>query len=410
MKIIKKGLAVILSLCIATSIFTVSVFADTVDVKNAVKLSQVVSLAKTLDVNFSIPKGLSDITGIQFELTMPKGFTVEGATSKLASSWEVDENGTVFILHNTEVKSLESTATAVGGVYGLLTLKLGITSGTAEGKYTAKVKVVDVTAGKKANLGDTAVDNEFTYCFHKTTKTVGAKAATCTANGYSGDKGCSVCGVVITKGKTINKLGHKTTTTTTKATLSANGKVVTSCTVCEAVISTKTISRIKTVKLSTTSYTYNGKAKTPSVTVKDYNGKTLKKGTDYTVSYTNNKKVGTATATVTFKGNYSGTKSLNFTIKPKTTSLSKLTAGKKQLKVTWKKNSSVSGYQIQYSTSKKFSSPKTVTVKGYKTTNKTIKSLKAKKTYYVRVRTYKTVNGKKVYSDWATKTLSKKTK
>ena len=243
-----------------------------------------------------------------------------------------------------------------------------------------------------------------------TTKTVGAKAATCTAKGYTGDKACADCGAVLEKGKETPALGHKLTTKTTKATLSANGKIVTSCTVCKAVTSTKTISRIKTVKLSTTSYTYSGSAKKPSVTVKDYAGKTLKNGTDYTVSYKNNKSVGTATATVTFKGNYSGSKKLTFTIKPKTTSLSKLTAGKKQLKVTWKKNGAVSGYQIQYSTSKKFTSPKTVTVKGYKTTSKTIKSLKAKKTYYVRIRTYKTVNGKKVYSDWSAKALSKKTK
>ena len=242
------------------------------------------------------------------------------------------------------------------------------------------------------------------------TKTVNQKAATCTAKGYTGDKVCADCGAVLEKGKETPALGHKLTTKTTKATLSANGKIVTSCTVCKAVTSAKTISRIKTVKLSTTSYTYSGSSKKPSVTVKDYSGKTLKNGTDYTVSYKNNKSVGTATATVTFKGNYSGSKKLTFTIKPKTTSLSKLTAGKKQLKVTWKKNSAVSGYQIQYSTSKKFTSAKTVTVKGYKTTSKTIKSLKAKKTYYVRVRTYKTVNGKKVYSDWSAKALSKKTK
>ena len=243
-----------------------------------------------------------------------------------------------------------------------------------------------------------------------TTKTVGAKAATCTAKGYTGDKVCADCGAVLEKGKETPALGHKLTTKTTKATLSANGKIVTSCTVCKAVTSTKTISRIKTVKLSTTSYTYSGSSKKPSVTVKDYSGKTLKNGTDYTVSYKNNKSVGTATATVTFKGNYQGSKKLTFTIKPKTTSLSKLTAGKKQLKVTWKKNSAVSGYEIQYSTSKKFSSAKTVTVKGYKTTSKTIKSLKAKKTYYVRIRTYKTVNGKKVYSDWSAKSLKKATK
>ena len=242
------------------------------------------------------------------------------------------------------------------------------------------------------------------------TEIVGVKAPDCTSKGYTGDKVCNDCGEILEKGKSIPALGHKLTTKTTKATLSANGKIVTSCTVCKAVTSTKTISRIKTVKLSTTSYTYSGSSKKPSVTVKDYSGKTLKNGTDYTVSYKNNKSVGTATATVTFKGNYSGTKSLNFTIKPKTTSLSKLTAGKKQLKVTWKKNSAVSGYQIQYSTSKKFTSPKTVTVKGYKTTSKTIKNLKAKKTYYVRVRTYKTVDGKKVYSDWSKKSLSKKTK
>ena len=216
------------------------------------------------------------------------------------------------------------------------------------------------------------------------------------------DTDCNICGAkrVIT---------HSFKTVTAKATLTKNGSIVKKCSVCGTTASTTIIYSPKTFKLSTTSYTYSGSAKKPSVTVKDASGETLKNGTDYTVSYKNNKNVGTATATVTFKGNYSGSKKLNFTIKPKTTSLSKLTAGSKQLKVTWKKNSSVSGYQIQYSTSKKFLGAKTVTVKSYKTTSSTLKSLKAKKTYYVRIRTYKTVNGKKVYSDWS-KALSKKTK
>ncbi len=96
--------------------------------------------------------------------------------------------------------------------------------------------------------------------------------------------------------------------------------------------------------------------------------------------------------------------------KPKSISISKLTKGKKQFKVTWKKTSGVTGYQIQYATDSKFKKNKTtVTVKGAKNTSKTIKKLKSKKKYYVRVRTYKTINGKKVYSSWS-KVKSVKTK
>ena len=157
-----------------------------------------------------------------------------------------------------------------------------------------------------------------------------------------------------------------------------------------------------TVKLSADSYTYNGKEKKPSVTVRDNNGRILKNGTDYTVSYKNNKNVGTATATVAFKGNYSGTKNLSFTISPVKTTVSRLTAGKKSIKVNiGKKSTQVTGYQIQYSTSKAFKSAKLKKVSGYKTTSVILTKLSAKKTYYVRVRTYRTVGGKTVYSGWS---------
>ena len=77
-------------------------------------------------------------------------------------------------------------------------------------------------------------------------------------------------------------------------------------------------------------------------------------------------------------------------------------AGKKSVKVTWKKVKGIKGYQIQYSTNKKFKKGnKTITVKSTKSTSATIKKLKSKKTYYVRMRTYKIVNGKKVYSAWS---------
>ena len=91
-----------------------------------------------------------------------------------------------------------------------------------------------------------------------------------------------------------------------------------------------------------------------------------------------------------------------YQINPKGTTLSKLTGGGKKVTVKWKKQTKqVSGYQIQYGTKKDFSNAKKVTVSGAKTVKKVIKSLKAKKYYYVRIRTYKTVSGKKYYSSWS---------
>lgn len=98
------------------------------------------------------------------------------------------------------------------------------------------------------------------------------------------------------------------------------------------------------------------------------------------------------------------------TVKPKKTSIKKLSKGKKKFTVTWAKVSGVKGYQIQYSSDKKLKkNNKSVTVTKQKTTKATFKKLKSKKKYYVRVRTYKTVNGKKIYSSWS-KVKSVKTK
>ena len=88
--------------------------------------------------------------------------------------------------------------------------------------------------------------------------------------------------------------------------------------------------------------------------------------------------------------------------KPKSASIKKVKGAKKAISVIWKKVGGVKGYQIQVATDKKFKkNKKTVTIKKQKTTKTTVKKLKAKKKYYVRVRAYKTVNGKKVYSSWS---------
>ena len=153
--------------------------------------------------------------------------------------------------------------------------------------------------------------------------------------------------------------------------------------------------------------TYTGKALTQTPVVK-LTGKTLKKGTDYTIAYKNNKNVGKATVTITGKGSYKGTVTKTFKINPKGTSVVKLTKANKAVTVNWKKQaakmktSRINGYQIQLATNSKFSkNKKMVTVKGYSKVAKKVTNLKSGKKYYVRVRTFKTVNKVKYYSPWS---------
>ncbi len=161
------------------------------------------------------------------------------------------------------------------------------------------------------------------------------------------------------------------------------------------------------VKLAATLYTYDGKVKKPAVTVTDADGKKIA-SSNYTVSYASGRKLpGTYTVKVTMKGNYTGTKTLTFAIRGKQMSVSKLTALSKGFKATWAKQSYVTGYQVQYSTSSKFTAKttKTATIAKYTTTSKTVTKLKASAKYYVRVRSYKTTKiGAKsynVYSAWS---------
>lgn len=192
---------------------------------------------------------------------------------------------------------------------------------------------------------------------------------------------------------------------TKAATVKAAGEKTFTCSVCNGV-TTKKIAKLKAApKLAKNTFVQNGKNRKPSVK-KIYNadGTLLKKGTDYTVTYQKNcKKVGTYKVTVKFKGDYSGTYKLSYKINPKAVSLKKVTKGKQSIKVSWKKAAGqVTGYRIAYSTDKNFKkNVKYVKVKGIKKTSATIKKLKANKKYYVKVRTYKTANGKTYYSTWS---------
>lgn len=165
--------------------------------------------------------------------------------------------------------------------------------------------------------------------------------------------------------------------------------------------------KVASVALSGTSYTYNGKVRTPSVEAKDSAGNAIPKS-EYTVKYDSGRKnVGQYKATITFKGKYSGTYYRTFRVLPKGTKLKKVSAGKKSFTAKWsKQKTQTTGYQVQYSQKKNFkSSAKTTTIGKTKTTAKKVTGLKKKKAYYVRVRTYKTVkiSGKKakLVSAWS---------
>ena len=193
-----------------------------------------------------------------------------------------------------------------------------------------------------------------------------------------------------------------------KATFNADGKLVTKCKSCGETLSTKKINKISSVKLSKSIYTYDKKAKKPTVTVKDTKGKKLKKGKDYTVTYAKGRKaIGNYKVTIQLKGKkYNGKETLTFRIAPAGTTVKSVKAGKAKVTVNWKQQTkNTSGYIIQCSTNKSFKGSILTTVSSNKAKSKQITKLSTKKQYYVRLCTYKNVkkNGKttKICSDWS---------
>ncbi len=172
----------------------------------------------------------------------------------------------------------------------------------------------------------------------------------------------------------------------------------------------ETGSTIASVVLSKTEYVYNGKEKTPSVTVYDENGRKISSAY-YTVSYRNNKKVGKAAVTITGCEGMEGTAEKTFRIRPRASTIRDVTAVENQITVKWKKISSqTDGYQIQAATNRKFTkNVKTRTVKDPAVTSKSIGKLLSQTKYYIRIRTYRTVSGVRYYSDWS-ETQSVRTK
>ncbi len=175
-------------------------------------------------------------------------------------------------------------------------------------------------------------------------------------------------------------------------------------------VKTSLVYKIDSVVLSNTKYSYDGKVHTPSVTVKNSYGKTLTKDNQYTVSYGKGRKLpGSYEVKVTFNSPYKGSETLNYRILPAVPEITGTARGKTAVKIGWKPDKTVKGYQVQYALNSNFTGATLKTIQSNTVENYTATGLKSGKAYYVRVRSFvkDTENGKTVtiYSPWSEKTI-----
>ncbi|MBR3785455.1 MAG: InlB B-repeat-containing protein [Firmicutes bacterium] len=263
-----------------------------------------------------------------------------------------------------------------------------------------------LTAGKKCSTcGEiTVVQNVTKKKAHKESAIPG-KVPTCTESGMTDGAACTTCNGILWSQQVIPALGHFGETSVTAATYKKDGEVRDTCGRCGTILSSRTISAIDKVKLSCSTYTYNGKAKNPTIMVKDKDGRIISNAF-YAVNVPKGRKnVGTYTYTITFKEQYAGSSKLKIVVKPAKPTWLKVSAKKNTVTVKWKKVSKqATGYEVMYSTSKSFkkgTATKTKKITKSKTTTLKLTKLKAKKTYYVKIRTYKVVGKTKYYSSWS---------
>ena len=412
----------------------VSVFkADTTETNTAIgtQTASFKNLTPNDTYNFYVARSLTADDLLASDNILDIRQAVAGEDGRMSVTYqprETDDNAVIFVVGSTP-KDLSGAQITIGNTTYNGTAKSVTAAVECDGKTLVEGRDYQVTGGFEITGTGTytlTIIGTGTYtgtasaaytvtCQHNYTESI-TKQPTCTEPGRK-TLTCSICGAV--KDTTsIPKTAHtyKNKKVTKRATTSKNGTFTAVCSVCGAE-QTEVIYAAKTIKLSKTSMTYNGKKQKPSVTITDAAGKKLKNGTDYKVTYPKKtQNVGKYTVTVTLKGNYTGTVKKTFTILPKNTAISKLTASKNTVTVKWRKQTKqTAGYEIQYSTSSKFTKKTTKTVKVTKnsTTSKKITKLKAKKKYYVRIRTYQTVKvGKKstkIYSGWSkAKTITTK--
>ena len=497
-----------------TSAYQLDISLNIVDSTNTV-VKEDAPLAAPITITIPVPASYQDVAFVLYHVTdqgkvqIPYTDNMDGTITFVTPSLspfilkaDLCVNGhvnaeelewtTVKAATCTETGSEEAVCTRCEGKLSRVTTALGHAFDT---EYTVDQKPDCVNSGSKSR--------HCSRCEEKTDitpidplghdpKDVKGKEATCTEPGLTAGSVCNRCETVLEEQKGIPETGHDwgAWETTKKAGFTENGKLTRVCANDGKHVETQTIyslsSSASAYTLSATSYKYNGKVQRPTVkSVKDSKGKVIS-SSNYTVSYSSGCiNAGTYSVYVKFKGNYSGTKTLKYTIAkatqtitasnqtktlgaalfslgakrtsgggtlsykssntavaavsskgnvqvksvaaatititaasntnyhaatkkitvtvlPKGTAISGLAnTAARRLTVSWKRNSAVTGYQIQYATSKAFSGAKTVTVRPNTKIATYISGLVKGKGYYVRIRTYKTVGSKNYYSAWS---------
>lgn len=317
---------------------------------------------------------------------------------------------TVSYFNNIKPGTATVTVTGKGNYFGELSADFRIECASHQYQETA-TREASCEAGGEIVYTCALCSESYTEAIPAAGHTIvtdNASAPTCVDSGLTEGSHCSSCGKIIKPQTAVPRLSHvPVSDVLRKASPPRDGQAATVCQSCHKQLGSQTIYAPESIILFKTDYTYNKRAQKPSVTVRDSQGAVIP-ASQYKVTYPAGcKNVGTYTVRITFNSSrYSGTMDAAFTISPKGTSLSKLTAGSKGFTARWKKQTAqTSGYQLQYATGKSFKNAGNTWASKSSSKSKKITKLKAKKKYYVRIRTYKTVkiNGKqtRLYSAWS---------
>ena len=299
----------------------------------------------------------------------------------------VNNNGRVTIKKGTTGSAIITVTANENNAYKKAVKTLSVTINKIDNKVTAGNIVKNYSKNSQTfNVNAKQNGNAtLTYSSNNKNITVDKNGKVTVSKGYVGN-------AIITITANENG-GYKKASTTINVIVNKVNNTISASNFTKTYSTKNQTFKINAKQTGDAKHTY--KSNNKNVTV-DKNGKvTVKK-----------KFVGSATITITSSsttGYNSSSKKITVTVNPSKVNISKLTNVKsKKMTIKWKRNSAVSGYQIEYSTDKNFKSGvKTVTISKNSTTSKTITKLSKNKKYYVRIRTYKTVSGKKYYSSWS---------
>ena len=374
--------------------YTVSYSGNTDAGTATVKITGKGSYSGTVKQTFTIKqKSIASSSSAASVSLSSSSFTYNGAAKKPTVTVKITLNSsTKTLTSGTDYTVSYSNNTDAGTATVKVTGK-GNYTGSVSKTFTIKQRSINSSSTGKATVSLSSTS--FTYNGAAKKPTVTAKM---TLNGST---------KTLTKGTDYTVTYSNNTnagTATVKITGKGNftGTITKTFTIKQRSINSSSTGKA-TATLGYTSTTYSGSARKPSVTVKmtlNSSTKTLTKGTDYTVTYSNNTSIGKATVKITGKGNFTGTITKTFTIKPKQVTISSAkSSSSKKITVKWTKLSGNVKYQIAYK--KKGASSWTYKTVSASTVSKTLTGLTSGKTYYVKVRAYKTVSGTTYYGSWS---------